>query len=65
MRARQIPGWIGGARAALAAAVDAHPVAKRWLLASPGAALAAPATMPAMALRLPRGAARVSNLVLP
>ena len=65
MGARQFPSWIEGAPAALAAVVAAHPVATRWLLAGPGAVLAALATMCAMPLWLPRGAAGVTNLAFP
>ena len=65
MGARQFPSWIEGAPAALATVVAAHPVATRWLLAGPGAVLAALATMCAMPLWLPRGAAGVTNLAFP
>jgi hypothetical protein len=65
MGARRFPSWVEGARAALAAAVRARPLTTRWLLAGPGAVLAALATMGVMPLWLPRGAAGVSNLAFP
>ena len=62
MGARHLPSWLHDAPAALAAAVEAHPRATRWLLAGPGALLAALATMSVMPLWLPHGAAGVTNL---
>lgn len=50
---------------ALAAAVRARPVLTRWLLAGPGALLAAVATMAVMPLWLPEGRAGVTNLAFP
>jgi hypothetical protein len=55
---RSIGGRIGGA-------IAAHPVAARWVLAGPTALLASLATMMAMPLWLPAGAAGVSDIVLP
>jgi hypothetical protein len=65
MRARHLPDWVQGASATLAAAVAAHPRVTRWVLAGPGALLAAVATMAVMPLWLPRGAAGVGNLAFP
>jgi hypothetical protein len=65
MGSRHLPSWVEEGRAAFAAAVEAHPVAARWLLAGPGAILAALATMCVMPLWLPRGAAGVTNLAFP
>ena len=52
-------------RRRLAGAVASHPVTARWLLAGPGAAAAAVATMMAMPLWLPAGAAGVDNIAYP
>jgi hypothetical protein len=46
-------------------AIADHPVATRWILAGPVALLAALATMAAMPLWLPAGAAGVNAIVLP
>ena len=59
---------IGAARKArrrVAGAIEAHPVAARWLLAGPGALLASLATMIAMPLWLPAGAAGVNDVAFP
>ena len=59
---------IGAARKArrrVAGAIEANPVAARWLLAGPVALLASLATMLAMPLWRPEGAAGVDGLVLP
>lgn len=45
--------------------IDAHPLAARWLLAGPVAILAAVATMAAMPVWLPAGAAGVDHLAFP
>ena len=45
--------------------IRARPVLLRWLLAGPGAVLAGAATMAAMPLWLPAGAAGVNNIALP
>lgn len=50
---------------AVAAAIRARPVATRWLLAGPGALLAALATMAAMPVWLPGGAAGIDDIALP
>ena len=65
MGARHFPDWMQDARATLEAAVAARPVTTRWLLAGPGALLAAVATMSVMPLWLPRGAAGVTHLAFP
>jgi hypothetical protein len=49
----------------IARAIADHPVTTRWLLAGPVALLAALATMTAMPLWLPAGAAGVDDIVLP
>lgn len=49
----------------LAAAISARPVLMRWILAGPGALIAAILTMAAMPVCLPAGAAGVDNLVYP
>src|SRR5687768_1259076 len=51
--------------AALAGAIRARPVTARWLLAGPGALAAAVATMMAMPVWLPAGAAGVGNIAVP
>jgi hypothetical protein len=51
--------------AVLDRALAARPVAARWLLAGPLALLAALATMAAMPLWLPAGAAGVNDIALP
>lgn len=56
------------ARPVLGVAADwirTRPVLVRWLLAGPGAVLAGTATMAAMPLWLPAGAAGVDNIALP
>jgi hypothetical protein len=55
------PGPLARARAA----IDARPVTIRWLLAGPGAILAAVATMAAMPVWLPGGAAGINDIALP
>lgn len=45
--------------------IEARPTLVRWLLAGPGAILAALATMAAMPLWLPAGAAGVDDIALP
>lgn len=45
--------------------IEARPVLVRWLLAGPGAILAALATMAAMPLWMPAGAAGVNDVALP
>ena len=57
--------WLRRARERLGAAVSARPLLTRWILAGPGAILAALATMAVMPLWLPRGAAGVTNLAFP
>lgn len=47
------------------AAIQARPVATRWLLAGPGALLAALATLAAMPVWLPPGRAGIDNIALP
>lgn len=49
----------------LAAAIRRRPVLARWLLAGPGAVLAGVATMMAMPLWMPPGAAGVNDIALP
>lgn len=46
-------------------AVAGHPVTARWLLAGPGAVLAALSFMCAMPVWLPAGAAGVNNIAFP
>jgi len=65
MQARLYPNLLREAHAALAAGVRARPVLTRWLLAGPGALLAALATMAMMPLWLPEGRAGVTNLAFP
>ncbi|MEQ9138661.1 MAG: hypothetical protein RLO51_25810 [Thalassobaculum sp.] len=48
-----------------AGAIERRPVLARWLLAGPGALLAAVLVMAAMPVWLPAGAAGVDNLVYP
>lgn len=55
--------WRGGA--GIAEAIRTRPVLTRWLLAGPGALLAAVATMAAMALWVPAGAAGVNDIAFP
>lgn len=45
--------------------IERRPLLARWLLAGPGALLAAVATMMAMPVWLPAGAAGVNNLAFP
>ena len=47
------------------AAMRARPLATRWILAGPGALLAALATMAAMPVWLPAGAAGIDDIALP
>ena len=49
----------------LAAAIRRRPLLTRWLLAGPGALVAAVATMMAMPLWVPPGAAGVNDIALP
>lgn len=49
----------------LGAAIRRRPVLARWLLAGPGALLAAVATLMAMPLWMPRGAAGVNDIAMP
>jgi hypothetical protein len=49
----------------LARAIRARPLTTRWLLAGTGALLAALATMAAMPVWLPGGAAGIDNIALP
>lgn len=49
----------------VAEAIEAHPATTRWLLAGPGALAAAVATMTAMPVWLPAGAAGIDNIVWP
>lgn len=51
--------------AAAAGTIRARPVLTRWLLAGPGAILAGLATMAAMPLWVPPGAAGVNDIALP
>ena len=51
--------------AAVSAAIRARPLLTRWLLAGPGAILAGAATMAAMPLWVPPGAAGVNDIALP
>lgn len=55
------PGPLGRA----AAAIWRRPVLTRWLLAGPGALLAALATMAAMPVWLPGGRAGIDDIALP
>lgn len=48
-----------------AEAIRRHPVLTRWLLAGPGALLAALATLTAMPLWVPPGAAGVNDVAFP
>ncbi|MFO1106666.1 MAG: hypothetical protein U1E34_11240 [Amaricoccus sp.] len=48
-----------------AVAIRAHPVAARWILAGPVALVASLATMMAMPLWVPAGAAGVNDIALP
>jgi hypothetical protein len=56
---------LDGPTRSIARTIAAHPVAARWLLAGPVALLASLATMMAMPLWLPAGAAGVNDIVLP
>lgn len=49
----------------VATAIRARPATTRWLLAGPGALLAALATMAAMPVWLPAGAAGIDDIALP
>lgn len=49
----------------LARVIRARPLTTRWLLAGPGALLAALAAMAAMPVWLPPGAAGIDNVALP
>lgn len=51
--------------ARIAAVAAAHPTATRWLLAGPGAALAALLFMAAMPVWLPTGASGIDHVVFP
>ena len=51
--------------AAITGAIRARPATTRWLLAGPGALAAAVATMMAMPVWLPAGAAGVNNIAYP
>ena len=53
------------ARGRASAAIQARPVLVRWILAGPATMLAALATMAAMPLWLPAGAACINHLALP
>ncbi|MCB1353332.1 MAG: hypothetical protein KDK03_11405 [Rhodobacteraceae bacterium] len=55
----------GGLGARFAAGIRARPRLVRWLLAGPGAILAALATMAAMPLWMPAGGAGVNDIALP
>lgn len=59
--------WDGArsARGRASAAIQARPVLVRWILAGPATILAALATMAAMPLWLPAGAAGINHLALP
>jgi len=60
------PSEIVGQRArSLAEAIRSHPTAVRWLLAGPGALAAGLATMMAMPLWLPAGAAGINDIAFP
>ena len=54
-----------GARGRASAAIQARPVLVRWILAGPATILAALATMAAMPLWMPAGAAGINHLALP
>ncbi|WP_299132369.1 hypothetical protein [uncultured Amaricoccus sp.] len=58
-------GPAGGVIARLRGRVEARPVVTRWLLAGPVTILAALATMAAMPLWVPPGAAGVNDIALP
>jgi len=62
---KQTNGPRRGGLAAAGAFVRANPVATRWLLAGPGAVVAAGVTMAAMPVWLPAGAAGVNNIAVP
>ena len=49
----------------VAATIRAHPVAVRWLLAGPGALAVGIATLMAMPLWLPAGAAGINDVAFP
>lgn len=59
--------WDGALAAGgrVAAAIQSRPVLVRWILAGPATILAALATMAAMPLWLPAGAAGINHLALP
>ena len=65
MGARHFPDLCRTRRPRWLRRCAARPVTTRWLLAGPGALLAALATMSVMPLWLPRGAAGVTNLAFP
>lgn len=56
---------VKGADLRVAEAIRRRPVLTRWLLAGPGALLAAVATLMAMPLWVPLGAAGVNDIALP
>ena len=65
MGARHLPNWLQERRPRWRRRSRRIRVTTRWLLAGPGALLAAVATMCVMPLWLPRGAAGVTNLAFP
>lgn len=56
---------LDGAASQIRAAVSAHPVLSRWLLACPGAAVASLLFVMAMPVWLPKGVAGVDHVVWP